>query len=323
MATAECRKVMSNLPWFRTCLAAVIVAAGFASRVAGEDRGASIQTLGARPELPDGHQAPLCIVLPGGPGRMPQATGALRALGNDLAKRGWIVVVPVSPDGASFFGDAAKQVLRVMDKMEEDPEVRPGKVLLAGLSNGGIAALQVASMAPDRVSGVIAVPGVLHPAVRLSGLKHLPVYIRIGADDYLKWGETYAPMVRQLKNVGARLDAKLLQGIGHGVPIEWDEIDRWIERELGALAPAKTMHTEIALPSTAARPRVWTSRKGSKVTARLSKIEGNQVVLLRANKKPLRILRTDLSPEDDAYLTSLIKTAEELPGKAITRGDRH
>ena len=46
----------------------------------------AIQTLTARPEVPEGRRSPLCILLPGGAGRMPEATGAMNGLGNLLVQ---------------------------------------------------------------------------------------------------------------------------------------------------------------------------------------------------------------------------------------------
>jgi dienelactone hydrolase len=273
-------------------------------------RAAAIQTLTARPALPGGRRAPLCILLPGGPGRMPQATKVMDTMGNALAERGWLVVVPVSPDGKSFLGEAADQVVLLMNQWAADPDVRPGKVLLAGVSNGGIAALQIAGMVPDRVSGVIAVPGLLNPWTKVGHLQHLPVYLRIGAEDALGWNEHYEDLVRKLGRAGVRLDAELLEGAGHQIPIDWEEIDAWTGRALGALGPPGKTTARILLPSSAAELRGWTSRHGETVTAALSEISGGDVILVRPGGGKLRIKKEDLSAEDQGFLEALTQAAD-------------
>lgn len=241
---------------------------------------------------------------------MKEATRVMDSMGQDLAKRGWIVVVPVSPDGRSFFAEAADQVVSVMDQMERDPEVRPGRILLAGVSNGGIAALQVAGMASDRVSGVIAVPGMLHHWTKLWGLKHLPVYLRVGAEDRLGWADHYPDMVRRLKNAGTRLDARLLDGVGHGVLIDWDELDAWVARELGALGPSPKRTARVTLPNSAARIRTWTARDGGTVEAALVEVRGSEVLLMQPGGTRLRIRRENLSAVDHEFLDRLVTSAD-------------
>jgi pimeloyl-ACP methyl ester carboxylesterase len=267
------------------------------------------QILMARPEVPD-RPAPLCIVLPGGAGRMPEATAAMAALGNAFAERGWVVAVLVSPDGKSFFGGAAEYVIKIMDQLVKDPDVRQGKILLAGVSNGGMAALQVASLAPSRVSGVIAVPGALHSYVSVDDLRHLPIFLRVGADDQLNWAKSFDGTVRKLKRAGVRLDAELLHGVGHAVPIDWSDIDAWMKRELGALAPAVKREKKVFLPERAAEFRVWTSQSGRTLEAVLLEIRGDSVILLRRDGQQVRIQRRDLSDTDQASLQALIDAAD-------------
>jgi predicted esterase len=241
---------------------------------------------------------------------MQQAASVMDTVGQSLAERGWAVVVPVSPDGRSFFGDAGDQVLAVMETFSRDPDLRTQRVLLAGVSNGGIAALQVASMEPDRVSGVIAVPGMLHNRVVLRRLKHVPVYLRVGAEDHLGWAEHYDDMVRKLTRANVRLDAQLLAGVDHGIPLDWEEIDAWIARELGALAPTPPPETRITLPAEAGQVRTWTSRSGETVRAALTEIRADEVTLTRVDRRRLRIRRQHLSEEDQAFLRTLTDAAD-------------
>lgn len=242
---------------------------------------------------------------------MPDATAAMTCLGNALAERGWIVAVPVSPNGKSFFGDGADQVVLVMDQLVKDPDVLHRRILLAGISNGGIAALQVAGLVPHRVSGVIAVPGTLHPYVSVRDLRGLPIYLRVGADDHLNWASSFDGTVRKLQRAGVGLDAELVDGVGHAVPINWSEIDAWIERELGGLAPAVNREKKVFLPKRAASFRVWTSQSGRTLEAMLSEIRGDTVVLLRRDAQQLRIDRNSLSDVDQEFLQALMEAADD------------
>ena len=58
----------------------------------------------------------------------------------------------------------------------------------------------------------------------------------------------------------------------------------------------------IACTSIAEDLRTWTSRKGSTVSARYTRLDGNQVILQRADDSFVTIDQTDLSPADQRYI---------------------
>ena len=150
-------------------------------------------------------------------------------LGRELTARGWAIAFPVSPDANSFFGENAKKIPQVVDQLQQDVNIQKGKTLLAGVSNGGTSAIEIASMNPERYFGVVAVPGIIRDDAVLGDFKGLPVYLRIGENDYLRWNRLLPSIEQRLTKAGAKVNAKLLPGEKHVFVIDWDELHPWLD----------------------------------------------------------------------------------------------
>jgi len=172
---------------------------------------------------------PLVIIMGGGPGDSRIASSAFRNHGEAFVDRGWAVAAPVSPNGQSFWGDNAGKVRQLIAVIKQRDEIGDGPVLLMGISNGGISALEIAARHPDEYRGVIGVPALASDSPRLQALKDLPVYLRIGSEDRLGWGNRYDDTVGILARAGVNLDARLLQGTGHTFPMDWDDLGPWLD----------------------------------------------------------------------------------------------
>ncbi len=170
---------------------------------------------------------PLCVLMPGGAANEYVARAQFW-LGHELAARGWAIAVPVSPDSRSFFGRNGELIPEVIEKLQESPKILPGKSLLVGVSNGGSSALQIAARNPELYHGVVAVPGVLREDTRLQPMDGLPIYIRIGENDMLRWNSRLPEIEKRLLEAGASVDADLVAGARHVFRLNWDELQPWL-----------------------------------------------------------------------------------------------
>lgn len=180
-------------------------------------------------DTPGEGQSPLVIIMGGGPGDARIASSVFRNHGDGFIDRGWAVAAPVSPDGQSFRGDNADKVRQLIIALKRRDDVADGPVLLMGISNGGISALDIAARHPGEYSGIIAVPAITQASPQLNALENMPVFLRIGSDDRLGWGNRFAGTVRALEEAGVRLDARLLQGTGHTFALDWSDVEPWLE----------------------------------------------------------------------------------------------
>ena len=171
---------------------------------------------------------PLCVLMSGGTANEYIARAQFW-LGHELASRGWAIAVPVSPDSNSFFGKSGEKIPEVITQLQQHPNIRAGKSLLVGVSNGGSSALEIASQHPQNYYGVVAVPGIIKDETKIGSLNNLPVFLRIGENDYLRWNRLLPRLISQLESSGAEVNAKLVPNEGHVFPIDWNELQPWLD----------------------------------------------------------------------------------------------
>ncbi len=150
-------------------------------------------------------------------------------LGYELASRGWVIAVPVSPDDNSFFGNNGKKIPKVIEHLQKLPAIEDGKTLLVGVSNGGSSALEIASRNPEEYYGVVAVPGIIKDHAIIGEFHNLPIFLRIGENDFLRWNRQLPILQKQLTEAGARVDAKLVPDGSHVFTIDWNELQPWLD----------------------------------------------------------------------------------------------
>ena len=174
--------------------------------------------------------ARLAIVMGGGPGNLSISQDTSRWLGQGFAQRGWAVAVPVSPNNRSFRGaDNARKIELLIKTLQQDESIAQGKVLLAGVSNGGMSALEIAKRKPENYLGVVAVPAVVSASTNMSALADFPVYLRIGSADQLGWADNFDATVSKLTEAGVQLDAAILEGAAHMFGMDWQSLAPWLE----------------------------------------------------------------------------------------------
>ena len=150
-------------------------------------------------------------------------------LGDELASRGWVIAAPVSPNDNSFFGSNGEKIPKVIEQLQKLPAIEDGKTLLVGVSNGGSSALEIASRNPEEYYGVVAVPGIIKDHAIIGKFDNLPIFLRIGENDFLRWNRQLPILQKQLTEAGARVDAKLVPDGSHVFTIDWNELQPWLD----------------------------------------------------------------------------------------------
>jgi len=191
-------------------------------------------TLGVYLRLPqnetqDAGAAPLVILMPGGSGEQALARDLYNWLGEELAARGWAVAIPVSPNGHSFRGGNNALIPLLIDALQQRGDIAEGPTLLAGISNGGMSALEIAAAGLREYYGVLAVPALVPNNLDLSGLEGMPIYLRIGDQDEMGWTARLQETRAALEEAGARVDADLVFMAQHMFSMDWENLDPWLE----------------------------------------------------------------------------------------------
>jgi poly(3-hydroxybutyrate) depolymerase len=144
--------------------------------------------------LPDGYDAakayPAILAFGGGPQTMNTVDTILsRNFRAEAEKRGYIVVAPAAPDGDLFFEEGARIFPEFLKMILADYKIQDGKFHIAGVSNGGIAALHVAAANSEYFLSVTAFPGYMWeptPA-KLEAISKMCVFMYVGENDPYKW----------------------------------------------------------------------------------------------------------------------------------------
>lgn len=173
--------------------------------------------------------APLVILMPGGSGDQALARDLYYWLGEELAMRGWAVAIPVSPNGRSFRGANNALIPLLIDALQEREEIAEGPTLLAGISNGGMSALEIAAAGLREYSGILAVPALVPNNLDLSRLEGMPIYLRIGDQDEMGWASRLEEIRAALQEAGAEVDADLVFMAQHMFSMDWENLDPWLE----------------------------------------------------------------------------------------------
>lgn len=184
------------------------------------------------PPAPPPGGAPLVILMPGGSGDESLARDLHFWLGEELKERGWAVAVPVSPNGRSFRGDNNALIPHLITLLQEDERIADGRTLLAGISNGGMSALEIAARSPDDYRGIVAVPALVPERLEVSKLEGMPIYLRIGDQDELSWMNRFEETRAALEEAGAIVDAGLVFMAPHMFSMEWETLDPWLQSVL-------------------------------------------------------------------------------------------
>ena len=182
------------------------------------------------PENGANRSSPLVILMGGGPGNASISQDTSRWLGSGFAQRGWMVAVPISPNNRSFRGGVNNALITdLITQLQKRQNIAQGKVLLAGVSNGGMSALEIARRNPQDYLGVAAVPAISGADTDNEALRDFPIYLRIGGNDQLDWADRFDETVASLTEAGVVLDADVLDGAPHMFRMEWESLGDWLQ----------------------------------------------------------------------------------------------
>ena len=144
--------------------------------------------------LPNGYDPakayPAILAFGGGPQTMNTVDNILnRNFRAEAEKRGYIVVAPAAPDGQLFFDEGDRIFPEFLKMILADYKIQDNKFHIAGVSNGGIAALHVAAANPQYFLSVTAFPGYMWEpsAAKLQAISKMCVFMYVGELDPYMW----------------------------------------------------------------------------------------------------------------------------------------
>jgi poly(3-hydroxybutyrate) depolymerase len=172
--------------------------------------------------LPDGYDAakayPAILAFGGGPQTMNTVDGILsRNFREEAEKRGYIVVAPAAPDGDLFFEDGDRIFPEFLKMIQADYKIQNNKFHIAGVSNGGIAAMHVAAANPQYFLSVTAFPGYMWEpsAEKLQAIAKMCVFLYVGELDPYRWHREMMKEAEYLRSMGTSANFSIELGQPH------------------------------------------------------------------------------------------------------------
>lgn len=165
----------------------------------------------------DGPRPVLLALPPGAQNRKMVEAGERLYWKAEALRLGWTVISPIAPEGESLSGSNIRRVLELVDQVEKTYDVEYGRLHVAGVSNGGRTALELALGHADRFASLSLLPGMQEGVggEELAALVRLPIAMYVGGDDSA-WRKPMQTMSDELTKLGhppARF--RVFEGEGH------------------------------------------------------------------------------------------------------------
>lgn len=180
---------------------------------------------------PADHPRVLLALPPGGQTQDLVDTLLDRYWADEASRRGIVVASPAAPAGGLLYDGAAAGLVRELaDALIARFMPPERRLLIGGVSNGGLSAFRLALDRPEVVAGLVVAPG-MPPTDddygKLSALAAVPVGLFVGEDD-AGWREGSERVARTLADAGdERVTLTVSPGEGHilehiTAPTLWD-----------------------------------------------------------------------------------------------------
>lgn len=166
-------------------------------------------------EPPAGTGYPLLIFLHGS-GERGEDPELLKTHGppsflDDTSGFPFMVVSPQCPSGKNW---KARDLIRLLDEIEDLYAVDKDRIYITGLSSGGNATWNMAMKAPHRFAAIAPICGKIN-ARRACKLRHLPVWVFHGALDNVHDHKHSDELVTALKACGGQVRYSLYPDVDH------------------------------------------------------------------------------------------------------------
>ena len=163
---------------------------------------------------------PAVLAFSGGTQTMRTVESAVERFWRDEAgRRGYLVVIPATPDGWLYFEEEGMQIIpEFLDRFLRDYKVQGNKLHVAGNSNGGLSAFHIAASHPKYFWSVTGFPGYIYEPTReqVRALSGLCINMHVGELD-TQWREAMEPQAKQFAAQKMKVRITVEPGQGHGI----------------------------------------------------------------------------------------------------------
>lgn len=130
----------------------------------------------------------------------------------------YIIIAPINQDGRNFAGYQPDDIAALFGAITTNFPATENGWLIAGTSNGGVAAFQFLAADPARFQGIITMPGALADLQPTADWQHLQVLLAVGTADSDYWLNAADQAEQLLRGKTAFVRRLPLNGEGHILP---------------------------------------------------------------------------------------------------------
>jgi poly(3-hydroxybutyrate) depolymerase len=174
--------------------------------------------------LPNGYDAtksyPAILAFGGGPQTVEIDQRIIASTFRDQAeRRGYIVVMPAAPGGQLFYQGSERLIPAFLHRIQTDYKIKGGKFRVAGRSNGGVSAFEVATTYPRYFVSITAFPGYLiYPTPQhIDAISRLCIHMFVGENDELGFGDPMQQQAAEFRKRHMALTYHVEKGQGHAL----------------------------------------------------------------------------------------------------------
>jgi predicted peptidase len=174
--------------------------------------------------LPQGYDPgkayPAVLAFSGGPQTTAGNQRVIATTFRDQAeRRGYIVVMPAAPQGRLFYNGSERLIPAFLHQIQADYRIKGGKFRVAGQSNGGISAFEVASTYPQYFVSITGFPGyLLFPTPEhIAAISKLCIHMFVGENDERGFGQPMQEQASEFRKRRMAVTYHVEPGQGHGL----------------------------------------------------------------------------------------------------------
>lgn len=168
------------------------------------------------------------VAFPWGAGDENLLLGLIDAYWDEAAPDAGYAVVGVVAYGPGLARNAGEVMNAVTGWIDENLGGAARDIVMTGASAGGVGVFHAALAVPDRVHGIIAMPGRYSGDASLEALADVPVWMMVGEGD-ANWVERSRSTAESLEAAGVEVTHEVVPGQGHVLRLSQDRLVRWIE----------------------------------------------------------------------------------------------
>lgn len=177
--------------------------------------------------VPDGYDGvqkfPVVLFLHGAgergdDGVVPSQVGLGPSIASNPSGHPYLAVFPQARETWSAASPDGERAMAILDEVISDFAVDTSRIVLTGLSMGGMGTWSLATTYPDRFSALVPICGPGEPA-QVESIRTIPTWGFVGDEDRAPFVTGMREMARSLKDIGAPIRYTEYRGVGHN---SWD-----------------------------------------------------------------------------------------------------